>query len=136
MGLAERRATKEFQDDIFPKLKSDILAAAGCPVEIAVEWEKLAAPEMSHLYSETWPKVYFKPVIEGLKSLCRDDMGKEAVKGSLKKIVFTNESQISSAHRWSTFAGGVLRLDHEPCTNVDYVDDRTDELVKLLEKNL
>lgn len=76
------------------------------------------------------------PLVEALKSISADDMGAEALKESVKKIVIKNASDCSSAGRWATFEGGGITLDHKPTTNVDHVQDRTDNLVKLLEDNL
>jgi hypothetical protein len=136
MGLSERRATKEFQDSAFPKLKTELISAIGTEVEIEVAWDKLAENESAHLYAESWPKVYFQPAIEAFKSVCRDEMGKEAVKGALKKIVITNSVDNYNSDNWAKFSNGIVTLDHKPCTNIDYVDDRAKSLVSVLEKNL
>ena len=63
-------------------------------------------------------------------------MGKEAVRGALKKIVIQNTAEIYYGDRWASFEGGTLTLDHQPTTNVDSVQDRIDGLVVTLEKKL
>jgi len=135
MGLAERRAVKDFQDKSFPALKSRIDKAAGFSVPLEVKWESLAVADHSHLYTEGWSKVYFEPVIAAFDSICRDQMGKDALKASLKGIEFC-----SLEHRYGasgiTFVDGLLRIDHEPCTNIDDVRERTEAIVKLLEAAL
>jgi len=136
MGLAEKRAVKEFQDGAFLEWKKKIDAAAGMTIEIEVKWEQLAEDGMSHLYAEAWPKVYFEPVEAALKSICADAMGKEALHGALKKISIVNENKIYYGDRWSKFEGGVLMLDHQPHSNIDDIKDRTEGVVKTLENSL
>ncbi len=136
MGLAERRAVKEFETKRFPQLKKDIDEAAGFEVPVTVQWETLTLEGESHLYDECWPKVYFEPLIAALKSITADDMGKEALKASLKKIEIQNRAGTSYGDRIASFDGGVLLLDHQPHTNVDDVKDRTDGIRTLLESKL
>jgi hypothetical protein len=136
MGLAERRAAKAFQDNHAPALLADITSIVGDAVEIEVRWDALATDDQAHLYDECWPQVYFTPLATALRAIVVDDMGKEALAGALKKIVITNESGIYYGDRWASFEGGVLTLDHEPCTNVGQEQDRVDGVVTLLEKNL
>ena len=133
MGLAERRAAKEFETKVFPGYKQKIAQVAQFEVPIEVDWEALAAPEYAHLYAESWPQVYFEPVVQALEAICVDDMGRDALKAGLKKIVLTNRSDVSYADNCVKFEGGVLTIDHLPCTNVDYVDDRKKAIQKKLE---
>ena len=136
MGLAERRAAKDFETKRFPQLKEAIDKAACFAVAVEVAWEKLAAPDQAHLYEESWEKVYFRPLAEAFTAICIDDMGKEALKASLKKVVITNSGGTYYGDRIATFSDGVLTLDHEPCTNVDDVADRTTGIRKVLESAL
>jgi hypothetical protein len=138
MGLAERRAAKEFETNRYPSLKAQVIQAAGFEVPIEVHWETLSTDEQSHLYDDCWPKVYFAPLIEALKSITRDDIGKEALKGGLKKIVIQNRAGTYYGDRMAQWekGSGTLTLDHEPCTNVDNVKERTDGITKALETNL
>jgi hypothetical protein len=136
MGLAERRAAKEFETKRFPQFKKDIDTAAGFDVPVTVAWDTLALEGESHLYDECWPKVYFVPLIEALKGITFDDMGKEALKAGLKKIEIQNRAGTSYGDRMATFDGGTLLIDHKPHTNVDDVDDRTKGIRTLLESKL
>lgn len=136
MGLAERRAAKEFETKRFPQFKKDIDEAAGFEVPVTVQWDTLAVEEQSNLYDECWPKVYFEPLIAALKSITSDDMGKEALKAGLKKIEIQNRSGTTSGERIASFEGGTLLLDHKPHTNVDDIQQRTDGIRKLLESKL
>ncbi|MBK8014294.1 MAG: hypothetical protein IPK13_23465 [Deltaproteobacteria bacterium] len=136
MGLKERRAIAELQNTKYPELEKAIQEAAKMPIEIQVDWESLAIEGSSHLYAECIPEIYFKPLVEALKSITADDMGAEALKGSLKKIVIQNKSEISSATKVATYSGGVLTLDHKPTTNVGQVQDREKAIRTILENAL
>ncbi len=135
MGLAERRIVKDFQDNHLPALQKQIHEAAGFEVPLEVNWEQLSANEYSHAWLEDWPKIYFQPLIASLKHITQDDMGKEALHESLKKIIIQDQSGAYSGNSWSHFEGGILTLDHR-FTNMDYVSDRTEGLTNTLEKGL
>ena len=135
MGLAERRATKEFQDKSFPELKNEIHKLAGFPVPLDVLWEQLAVEGQTDHYKEAWTEIFFKPVINGLRQIGRDDMGKEALKSGLKKIEFRNSAGAYSPSRAITFQDGQLVIDHE-LSNVGDTEDRTKYLIEIVEKGL
>jgi hypothetical protein len=133
MGIAERKAAKQFEETHYVKLKKDIDAAARFEVPVEVDWASLAVEGYEHLYEETWPKVYFAPLIGALRAICQDDLGRESLQGSLKRVVIRNTTGTSSASSVATFQDGVLTLDHEPATNVDQVEDRQEAIQKALE---
>lgn len=135
MGLAERRAIQEFKDKSYPSLKKEIDQAAGFEVPVEVQWDTLAVEGLSHLTEESFPKVFFTPVRDALKAITIDDMGKNALKSGLKKIVVANTKESYGASGFS-FEGGTLTLDHLPYTNVDDVGERTQAIQEMLEKNL
>jgi hypothetical protein len=135
MGLAERRAIKDFQDNHLPKLQAEIHAAAGFPVPLEIMWDQLAVEGSSHLYVEAWTEVFFKPVTEALRQIGRDDMGKDALKAGLKKIEFRNKSGYYSPSYAITFEAGTLTIDHE-LSNVGDTNDRTKAAIELMEKSL
>jgi len=135
MGLAERRATKEFQDKQFPELRNEIHKLAGFPVPIEVAWEQLAVEGQTEYYKEYWTEVFFKPVIEGLRQIGRDEMGREALKSGLKKIEFRNSSGYYSPGSAISFQGGQLVIDHD-YSNLGDTKERTKHLVEMVEKGL
>jgi hypothetical protein len=134
MGLAEKRATMEFQNNTYPNLKQKIDEAAGFDVPMEIDWTSLAPPNQAAVYQEAWTKIFFEPAIEAFKTICIDDLSKNALKESLKKIEFRNSGQFCD-HQGITFAEGVLRVDHE-LFNFDYVAQRTKAIVKALERAL
>lgn len=131
MGLAERRASKAFQDERYPAIKQEIDAAAHKNVLIEVDWDSLAVEDYAHGYDEYFPKVYFLPLTEAFKSIAFDDMGREALASGLKKVIIRN-----SGSSEATFQDGVLTLDYSSISNVDYWEDRKNTWLKLLEKGL
>lgn len=135
MGLAERRASKDFQDKTYPAFQAEIQKLAGSAIPLEVAWDQLAKDESSHLYAESWPELYFKPVIEALRQITRDQMGKDAIKDGLKKIEIRNSKGAYSPHNAISFESGTLAIDHD-LSNVGDTKDRTDFIVQILEKNL
>lgn len=135
MGLAERRATKEFQEKQFPELRNEIHKLAGFPVPVEVAWDQLAVEGQTDYYKEAWTEIFFKPVIDALRQIGRDDMGKEALKGGLKKVELRNSSGNYSPHSAITFQNGTILIDHE-LSNVGDTKDRTKHLVEIVEKGL
>lgn len=136
LGLAERRACKAFEEQTYPSLKKQIDEAAGFEVPLEVRWGLLASKDYADSYSESWPKVFFKPLIEALKRISHDEMGKMALKAGLKRVIVQNSCGNYSSDRWATFRDGTLFLDHDPVSNLDYVDDRRQRLHHVLEKGL
>jgi hypothetical protein len=136
MGLLEKRALKTFQDENYQKLTSEINTLAGYPIEFDVKWPTLALDEKASIYEEGFTKVYFTPLIEAIKGIVTDDMGKEALKEALKKVVIKNEGDHVYGSNAYSFDAGVLTIDHQPFSNIDNVTERSMELSKLLTKHL
>ena len=136
MGLLEKRALKTFQDDSYPKLTSEINTLAGYALEFEVNWDTLALDEKASIYEESFSKVYFIPLVNAIKEISADEMGKEALKEALKKVVIKNEAGNVYGSNAYSFNEGVLTIDHQPFSNIDNITERSMELSKLLMKNL
>ena len=136
MGLAEKRAAQEFQTKSFPDWKTKIAAAAKFDVPVEVDWDSLAIADRAHLYNECWPDVFFKPLVDALEEITKDDLGREALKGKLKKVKIQNKADNSSASSWASFDNGLLTLDHQSCTNVFDVKGRADNARSVIEAAL
>lgn len=135
MGLAERRAVKEFQDHQLATARAAINDAAGFEVPLEVDWDSLAVADYGHMYTEAFQKVYFQTVEQAFRNICRDEMGRDALQAGLKQIVFRNASDRSGLNG-ITFIDGILTIDHHPVTNIDDLAERTEHTVQLLEQNL
>ena len=131
MGLQERRAVKDFQDNYYAGIKQDLDSAAGFDVNMDVKWDELQVEDYSHLYIDGFQKVYFLPLIEAFKAICIDDLGKDALKAGLKQVVIRNSGTTNIA-----FENGVITIDHHPVANIDYWEDRKNDLQTKLEKAL
>lgn len=136
MGLKENRFTKTFQEEQFPQLKAQIIEAVGFDVPLNIEWSTLFENRFLHLYNDSYPKIYFLPLIEAFKSITADEMGKEALAESLKEIHITNTKDHHNPKNAYTFSNGVLTVDHSPILNADDVENRTKVLANLLESSL
>jgi hypothetical protein len=136
VGLSGRRAIKEFQDHHLPELKQKIDQTAGFEVALEVEWETIAIADQTQIYNECWTQIYFSPLIAAFTSICQDELGRTALKSALKQVVIQNTGGIYYGDRWATFNDGVLILDHEPTTNAADIEERTQGLIKVLEKSL
>jgi hypothetical protein len=135
MGLAERRSAERFKNEDYPGWKSRIDEAAGFEITIDVAWDELAVPDYADRYAEYFPAVYFQPLLDALGAIGADDMGKDALREGVSKIVVKNSGQYFSPTGF-TFADGVLTLDHMSDSNTHHVEERTKAIQALLEAGL
>ncbi|MDN3664672.1 DUF6882 domain-containing protein [Algibacter miyuki] len=136
MGLKEKRIIQAFQNDLFPALETEINTAAGYTVPLNISWNTLMEDRFSHIYNDTFPKIYFLPLIEAFKAICVDSMGVELLQTGLKEVVIVNEKNEHNIERAITFESGVLKINHSPVINADKVEDRTARIISLLEDKL
>ncbi|HET9169114.1 MAG TPA: hypothetical protein VFN97_06745 [Actinospica sp.] len=135
MGLAERRSAERFKNEDYPGWKSRIDEAAGFDVQIEVAWDELAVADYADSYAEYFPAVYFQPLLDALAAIGADDMGKQALREGLAKVVIHNSDEYFSPSG-ITFTGGVLDFDHKSESNTHHVDERTKAIQSLLESAL
>ena|ERR1051326_8781340 len=130
MGLPERRKIKELQETTFPGRVKEIEEICGAPIPYDVDWDS---------FSDDMEALNFVDNISchrlnmALRVMCQDDLGKEAVRDSLKKVKLKNvktKDQMSM-----TFGDGVLEMHCAYAQRTDgmYSDN---EIRSLLEKNL
>jgi len=84
----------------------------------------------AHLYSASWKAIYFEPLIAALKSVARDDMGREALKAGLRRVVIDSSSGNYYPDNRARLEAGTFTLDHDPISNAQDVDPRTARLIK------
>jgi hypothetical protein len=135
MGLQEKRAIEEFKTGTFVTCKKDIETALGLVPEWEIQWETLVSEGKAQLVADSLPKVYFQPLVNAFGKIGSDNLGKEALKGSIKKIVVKNVAGVWGENAFS-FENGVLTVDHLPTTNIDDVAQRSEFLTKLLESKM
>ena len=140
-GLAERRAIAAYTEAQYPSLQKKIQQAAGFDVPINVDWDSLALPGDAEYYPQDdyFVKTIFGPIEAALAQIAKDDMGKSALKESLKEIKVQYEDGGIPATAYGDrvkFDGGVLTVNFRPYTNTADVEDRTNAILKVLEASL
>jgi len=129
MSILHKAALEEFKKEHFAKYESKIQEAAGAPVAIEVEWNSFADETTdAKLYDQALPRVFFEPLITGFKVIASSDVGKQAIKDGLKKIVIKNAKKIYGKDAFS-FAEGVLTIDYLPFVNWNLDDQLRAEAV-------
>lgn len=141
LALAERRGLKAYQDKIWPEQLAAIHAAAGTPIEVEVHWEKLASRGYGQRFLEPdwFTDIYFVPLARALAEVGRDEIGREAIKAKLERIVVTFDdatAPVSTYENGLRFENGTLTVNFRPGENASDVDWRVQAIVALLEKSL
>ncbi len=143
LGLAERRALKEYQDNYYPSIEEAIKKAAHFDVEIDVKWEEIAKPEQGPVYKEDeyWGTTIFKPLTMALEGITIDAMGIDALKSNLNRIVIMHNPETAPASNYPnglTFEDGVLSINFTPYSNADEyaMAERVIAIKQLLERNI
>ncbi|WP_165677905.1 hypothetical protein [Metapseudomonas otitidis] len=140
-SLAERRAITAYEQGAYVEQLKAIRAAAGYELPLDVQWNTIALPDQSANYAQDgfWTQIYFEPLQKALSAIAVDDMGKQALKAKLSKVVvrFDDASAPYNAYQDGVaFDSGVLDLNFRPFTNMSDVDARADAIRKALEAKL
>jgi hypothetical protein len=136
MGLKEKRALAAFQKDRYPNLVREVNAAAGKELEFEVAWAELNKDGWSESFDAGMTYNFFAPLRKAFEAICIDDIGKDAVKTSIRAV------KIGSQRNWSSlevgFEDGVVKLDADPSYNREEscVDDNTQRILAVLEPAL
>ena len=130
MGLNERRKIKELQETTLPGRVKEIEEICGAPIPYEVDWDSLA-DDMEAL--NFLDNISCHRLNMALRTICLDDMGKQAVREGLKKIKLKNVK--TQAEMSMTFTGGVLEMHPAYALHTDGMFS-DNEIRALLEKNL
>lgn len=105
MGLNERRKIKELQETTLPERVREIQEICGKAVPYEVDWESLAddAEGLNFLDNISCHRLNM-----ALRTICVDEMGKEAVRDGLNLIKLRNVRD--KAQMKLSFDGGVLEM--------------------------
>ena len=136
MGLAQKRIVQEYQGSAFGEWKKKFDAVVGCDIPFEVRWDTMQNDDYKNRddYFTWYEAVYFKPLMAVFEDLCKDNMGKEAVKAGVTKIIVDgSEGSFPGA---SKFTGGVFTLNHKFFTNVNDIDARIKGWKKIIEDKL
>ena len=105
MGLEERRMIKELQEVTLPGRVKEIEEICGAPIPYEVDWASLADDKAGLNFLDN---LSCHRLNMALRTICTDDMGKEAVREGLKKVKLVNVK--SNDDKKMTFEGGVLEM--------------------------
>jgi len=105
MGLAERRKMKELGETTLPERTKEIQEICGAAIPYEVDWDS---------FNDDLEALNFMDNISchrlnmALRVICQDDMGKEAVRDTVKKVRLKNVK--TPAEMSMTLDGGVLEM--------------------------
>ena len=105
MGLNERRKMKELQEVTLPGRVREIEEICGKPIPYEVDWDSLAddAEALNFIDNISCHRLNM-----ALRTICMDDMGKEAVREGLRLIRLKNVKDKSGMQM--KFEDGVLDM--------------------------
>ncbi len=129
MGLNERRKIKELQDGTFPGRVKEIEEICGQAIPYEVDWDSLSddADGLNFIDNISCHRLNM-----ALRTICQDDMGKQAVRDGLKLVKLKN---VGTADRKISFSGGVLEM-HVPYAQGASGMFSDNEIRQVLEKGL
>jgi hypothetical protein len=130
MGMNERRKIKELQDTTFPARVEDIKEICGAAIPYEVDWESLAddAEGLNFIDNLSCHRLNM-----ALRVICRDDLGKAAVRDGLKLIKLKNVKD--KAAMKMTMQSGTLEMHCAYALKSDGMFSDS-EIQKLLEEKL
>jgi hypothetical protein len=105
MGLPERRKIKELQEATFPERVKEIEQICGKPIPYDVDWESLANDLEGLSYIDN---ISCHRLNMALRVICRDDMGKGAVRERLNVVKLKNVKD--QAAKKISFSDGILEM--------------------------
>jgi hypothetical protein len=105
LGLAERRKIKELQDVTLPGRVSEIAEICGAPIPYEVDWDSFADDAEALNFMDN---ISCHRLNMALRSICLDDLGKEAVREGLKKVRLQNVK--TKEEMKIGFAAGALEM--------------------------
>jgi hypothetical protein len=105
MGLAERRKIKELQDNVLPGRLKEIEEICGAPIPYDVDWESFSDDLEGLNFMDN---VSCHRLNMALRVICQDDMGKEAIRETVKKIKLKNVKGMGD--KSLAFADGALEM--------------------------
>lgn len=105
MGLQERRMIQQLQDVTLPERSREIAEICGQAIPYEVDWASLEndAAGLNFLDNLSCHRLNM-----ALRTICVDEMGREAVRQTLKKVKLRNVA--SPEQRHIAFKDGVLEM--------------------------
>src|SRR6188472_4191304 len=104
MGIVERRKQKELEDTVFPERVKEIAEICGVAIPYDVAWDTLDTYDARNFIDD----ISCHRLNMALRSICLDDLGKQAVRDGLKKVRLVNVKD--STQKRLAFDGGTLEM--------------------------
>jgi len=104
MGLAERRKIKELEEEVLPGRVKEIAEICGAPIPYEVDWESFDELQALNFLDNLSCHRFNM----ALRVICQDDMGKEAIRETVKKVKLKNVK--NEAEKSIALDGGVLEM--------------------------
>jgi hypothetical protein len=113
MGLAEKRALRDFRDKQWVQIQSGFDQVLR-PGQLEVVWEALAPDDSGSYLADTLTEG-LRGLADGLKQVASDDLGREAIQETFKSIRVgsTDGGHIADAQNYALDAG-VLHVKLNP----------------------
>ena len=105
MGLNERRKIKELQDVTLPGRVKEIEEICGAAIPYDVDWDSFADDLEGLNFMDN---LSCHRLNMALRVICQDDMGKEAMRDTVKKVKLKNVK--TKPKMAISFAGGTLEM--------------------------
>ena len=105
MGLEERRKIKDYQDRQVPERTAELKEITGTPIAYDIDWATFADDAEAINYLDN---VAFHRINMAMRTLCIDDLAKEALRDGLKTIRIKNVKE--ETQRGMSLAAGVLDM--------------------------
>jgi len=105
MGLNERRKIKELQEVTFPERVKEIEEICGAPIPYEVDWDSLSDDLEGLNFIDN---ISCHRLNMALRVICSDEMGKEAVRETVKKVRLVNVK--TKEETGLSFSAGTLEM--------------------------
>lgn len=129
MGLAERKAVSAAKETEFTQFEAKVKEICGFDIKLTFDWSLIENHrECGWICDNKKASDYmFNRIVEVLTKVCSDEMGKSAVRESLKEV------NMIPATGELEFKDGVLTVRNDLTGNGAY---GADQIQEILEKNL
>ena len=126
VSLEERRKIKELEETVLPGRVEEITEICGAPIPYEVDWSSFDGDLKGLTFLDN---LSCHRLNMALRVICSDDLGKEAVRDTLKKIRLRNVADPED--KSLAFTKGALEMSYAYAAGLDgaFSDDEIRELL-------
>ncbi len=146
VGLYEKRIMLNYRTEFEKKIMPTLKNLGGLDLEFEVAWDAIqnefsiksfGVPRSTYEYLERHFNIaLIQPLKAAIASITVDEMGKDLLKKSLNKIVFTTDGANYGVEDCYKFGGGVLIINQNFQLDEEQSQRMCESLTKIFEKNL